>query len=286
MQVIDNCEELFDFAQESRAQGLKIGFVPTMGALHRGHLSLVLAAKQKCDLVVVSVFVNPLQFNNPLDFERYPRDLAHDLSLLENSGVALVFSPSEDEMHPKPIQIGFRVEGISGGLEGKFRPGHFDGVANVVGKLFNCIGPAKAFFGEKDYQQVKVINRLVREFHFPIEIFVVPTLREVDGLAMSSRNLLLTPRARKAAAGIYAAFSFGRGLAIQNEPSDEVLESMTNILIDRAGGEGAQCKVDYVAHVRGESLEEISLFEDGSRFFIAASYDGVRLIDNIGVFDK
>lgn len=184
---------------EPRQAGRSIGLVPTMGFLHRGHATLVDRAREGNDVVVVSVFVNPLQFGPNEDYARYPRDLDADRKLLAEHGADIVFAPSVDEMYPRPVVTHIEVEGLSARLEGERRPGHFRGVATVVGKLFNLVQPTRAYFGEKDYQQLQVIRRMVADLSFPLEIVGVPTVRDVDGVALSSRNVYLSPAERAAA---------------------------------------------------------------------------------------
>lgn len=184
---------------EPRQAGRSIGLVPTMGFLHRGHATLVDRAREGNDVVVVSVFVNPLQFGPNEDYARYPRDLDADRKLLAQHGADIVFAPSVNEMYPRPVVTHIEVEGLSARLEGERRPGHFRGVATVVGKLFNIVQPTRAYFGEKDYQQLQVIRRMVADLSFPLEIVGVPTVRDVDGVALSSRNVYLSPAERAAA---------------------------------------------------------------------------------------
>lgn len=184
---------------EPRQAGRSIGLVPTMGYLHRGHATLVDRAREGNDVVVVSVFVNPLQFGPNEDYARYPRDLDADRKLLAEHGADIVFAPSVEEMYPRPVVTHIEVEGLSARLEGERRPGHFRGVATVVGKLFNLVQPTRAYFGEKDYQQLQVIRRMVADLSFPLEIVGVPTVRDVDGVALSSRNVYLSPAERAAA---------------------------------------------------------------------------------------
>ena len=184
---------------EPRQAGRSIGLVPTMGFLHRGHATLVDRAREGNDVVVVSVFVNPLQFGPNEDYARYPRDLDADRKLLAEHGADIVFAPSVEEMYPRPVVTHIEVEGLSVRLEGERRPGHFRGVATVVGKLFNLVQPTRAYFGEKDYQQLQVIRRMVADLSFPLEIVGVPTVRDVDGVALSSRNVYLSPAERAAA---------------------------------------------------------------------------------------
>ena len=199
LDTVTTIAELRERLGQARRAGQSVGLVPTMGYLHRGHATLVDKARAENDLVVTSVFVNPLQFGPKEDFARYPRDLDADRKLLAAHGADLVFAPSVEEMYPRPIVTHIEVEGLSARLEGERRPGHFRGVATVVGKLFNIVQPDRAYFGEKDYQQLQLIRRMVEDLSFPLEIVGVPTVRDIDGLALSSRNVYLSPEERAAA---------------------------------------------------------------------------------------
>lgn len=285
MLVFKEPRELFDYAQRSRGLGATIGLIPTMGALHRGHLAIVKRAREECDLVCVSVFVNPLQFNNQSDFDRYPRNLEADSRLLESVGVDILFSPALGDIHPSPSRMRISVGEMSALLEGQFRPGHFDGVALVVAKLFLAIGPCVAYFGEKDFQQLRVITDLVREFHFPVEVRPIKTIREADGLALSSRNQLLSKEARLSSTSIFEAFEHGKRSATLGKDPEMVLEEMVAIILETAQAMGSTVSIDYLELVESGSLRVIRTFEPTSRFFCAASFDGVRLIDNVAVFE-
>ncbi|UTO28894.1 pantoate--beta-alanine ligase [Bartonella harrusi] len=199
MRILKTITEVRHFLKEERLLGHSIGFVPTMGALHEGHLALVQQARAMCDRVVVSIFVNPKQFGPHEDFDKYPRDLRGDCALLKKAGVEYVFAPSVEEMWPHGNDTIVKVKKLSRILMGRLRPGHFCGVTSVVAKLFNIVQPAKAFFGEKDFQQILIIRRMVEDLAFPVEIVGVPILREADGVASSSRNQLLTLEDRRAA---------------------------------------------------------------------------------------
>ncbi|WP_036839576.1 pantoate--beta-alanine ligase [Pleomorphomonas oryzae] len=199
LETVTTIAELRERLRPARWAGKSIGLVPTMGYLHRGHATLVDRARDDNDLVVTSVFVNPLQFGPNEDFARYPRDLDADRKMLAAHRADIVFAPTVEEMYPQPIATHIEVEGLSGRLEGERRPGHFRGVATVVGKLFNVVQPDRAYFGEKDYQQLQVIRRMVADLSFPLEIVGVPTVRDVDGVALSSRNVYLSPTERSAA---------------------------------------------------------------------------------------
>lgn len=240
VQVISEIEAL----RAARSQlGGRVGLVPTMGALHEGHLALVRQARQENDSVFVSIFVNPTQFAPTEDYASYPRDLAHDLALLEGVGVDYVFTPTPAVMYPAGFQTYLTVERVSMGLEGDRRPGHFRGVATVVAKLFNLVQPHAAYFGQKDAQQVVVIRRMVRDMNFPLEIIVCPTVREADGLAMSSRNAYLTAEERAAAPVIYKSLCAAADAYDSGERRPERLRS---IALDVLANEPL-AQVEYVA---------------------------------------
>ncbi len=211
MRVIDSVAALRQYLGEQRLAGKCIGLVPTMGFLHDGHLSLVHAARQDCDIVVMSIFVNPKQFGPSEDFESYPRDMEHDLRLARDGGVDVVFTPDVSDVYPEGFQSEVSVHGLTASLCGASRPGHFNGVTTVVAKLFNMVGPDRAYFGQKDYQQAAVIQRMVTDLNMPLTVVVCPIVRETDGLAMSSRNAYLNPEERPAALVLSRAPSCGRG---------------------------------------------------------------------------
>ncbi|WP_019220490.1 pantoate--beta-alanine ligase [Bartonella senegalensis] len=223
MRVLKTIPEVRQCLIEERRLGFSIGFVPTMGALHKGHLALVQQARAMCDRILVSIFVNPKQFGPHEDFDKYPRDLEGDCALLKEAGVEYVFAPSVEEMWPPGNETIVKVEKLSHMLIGKLRPGHFYGVTSVVAKLFNIVQPDKAFFGEKDFQQISIIRRMVEDLAFPIEIVGVPTLREADGLASSSRNQFLTLEDRKAAKIIPESGNAAENLYRQGERSVDKL---------------------------------------------------------------
>ncbi len=231
MRILKTIPEVRQCITEERRLGFAIGFVPTMGALHNGHLALVRRAKAMCDRVLVSIFVNPKQFGPDEDFDKYPRDLKGDCALLEEAGVEYVFTPSVEEMWPPGNETIVNVEKLSRVLIGKLRPGHFCGVASVVAKLFNIVQPDKAFFGEKDFQQILIVRRMVEDLAFPIEIVGVPILREADGVASSSRNQFLTLEDRKAAKIIPESGKAAENLYRQGERSvDKLCKIVRDIL--------------------------------------------------------
>jgi pantoate--beta-alanine ligase len=253
-----------------------VGFVPTMGALHAGHLSLVQAARTECASVVASIFVNPMQFGPQEDLSRYPRDLPRDLDMLEQAGVDLVWTPTEEVMYPPGFQTWVEVEALSRRLEGEMRPGHFRGVTTVVAKLFNAVRPEKTYFGQKDAQQAAVIRRMARDLDFPIEIVVCPTLREADGLAMSSRNGYLDPVERKAAAILFRALTAARAAYDSGERDAGQLRGQVSEIV----ASEPLVRMQYVSCADADSLEELATV-DGKALLSMAVYIGkTRLIDN------
>jgi len=260
-----------------RRGGKSLGFVPTMGALHEGHLSLVRAAKKKCDVVAVSIFVNPTQFGPNEDFSKYPRPLEKDTEMLRAEGVDLLFTPSAQEMYPAGGATFVEVGGLSDRLCGKSRPGHFRGVATVVNKLFNIVTPNAAFFGQKDAAQCAVLKRMVQDSNLPVRIVVCPIIRENDGLAMSSRNAYLLPEQRKQALVLYRALN-----AVQAAYGGGEKRAATLIYAGKAvmANEPA-AQLDYLEIVDSESLEHLSTARAGALIAIAAKIGGTRLIDNI-----
>ncbi|GAB2177005.1 pantoate--beta-alanine ligase [Dongia sp. agr-C8] len=258
-----------------RKAGKRIGLVPTMGALHQGHLELVKMARRHADFVVATIFVNPLQFNPSEDLSAYPRDEATDLNLLAATGADLVFAPNVAEMYPKNFSTGVKVSGLTQYLDGPARPGHFEGVATVVTKLFNQAQPDIACFGEKDFQQLQVIRRLTRDLDLPIEIVAVPTVRDEDGLAMSSRNRYLTERERIAAAVLPVALQAAVRALKNGAAAAPILEQARAAL--RAAGFNP---IDYVELCDGETLQPLPAARAGARLFAAAHLGRTRLIDN------
>jgi pantoate--beta-alanine ligase len=253
------------------------GFVPTMGYLHEGHLSLVRRARAENDRVAVSIFVNPTQFGPHEDYARYPRDLERDLRLLEPLGVDLVFVPSVEEMYPPGFQTWVIVEEVSRPLEGASRPGHFRGVAMVVAKLFNILQPDRAYFGQKDAQQTVVIRRMVQDLNIPVEIVICPTVREPDGLAMSSRNTYLNPEERRAATVLFRALQAAKARYEAGERDAERLrEAMREVI--RAE---PLARIDYVSVAHPETLQELERVEGPALLSLAVYIGTTRLIDNL-----
>jgi pantoate--beta-alanine ligase len=261
---------------EARAKHARIGFVPTMGYLHEGHASLVRAARAACDVVVVSIFVNPLQFGPAEDFATYPRDFDRDVALLRAEDADIVFAPEAAALYPEGPATFIEVGGVTEMLEGAMRPGHFRGVATIVTILLDIVAPVAAYFGEKDWQQLQVVRKLVRDLHLPVEIVGVPTRREADGLAMSSRNVRLSPDARRQALCIPRALDAARAAYASGERAPAVLERCMRDVMSREPG----VAVDYAVVVDGTTMQPVSAASDASRALIAARAGGVRLIDN------
>lgn len=277
MEIIRAASELKTRLAALRKAGKIIGFVPTMGALHAGHLSLVKEAAGHSDVVVMSIFVNPNQFNNARDLERYPRDLQKDAALLEGTACELLFVPSVKEVYPEPDQRVFDFGGLDKVMEGKFRPGHFNGVAQVVSRLFDLVAPHKAFFGEKDFQQLAVVRAMVRQLNYPVEIVPCPIVREADGLAMSSRNMLLSTLQRKNAPQIALTLSESCNFAATHsvaETKQQVVDAINAV---------PELEVEYFEIVDGNSLQAVGSWEEGSYVVgcIAVFAGEVRLIDNV-----
>ncbi len=254
-----------------------VGFVPTMGYLHEGHLFLARRAKAENDVSAVSIFVNPTQFGPKEDFARYPRDPDRDLALLEKERTDLVLMPPVEEMYPPGISTWVDVEGVTKRLEGAARPGHFRGVATVVAKLFNIVEPSKAYFGQKDAQQVVVIQKMVAELNMNLEVVVVPTLREPDGLAMSSRNVYLNPEERQAAVVLWRSMNLAKGLQQKGERDAEKLRNEMVALIKKE----PLARIDYVSIADPRTLDELSQIKGSALVSMAVYIGKTRLIDNL-----
>lgn len=257
------------------------GLVPTMGFLHEGHLSLVRRAREQNDRVGVSIFVNPIQFNEQNDLENYPRDLQRDLDLLEKENVDLVWTPTPDIVYPKDFQTYVDVEKVTQPLEGKARPGHFRGVTTVVAKIFNVFQPDRAYFGQKDAQQAVVIKQMVRDLNFDLEVITCPTVREADGLAMSSRNANLSPAAREQAVCLYQALSAAKTAFRQGERKVTALKQVMKDKMQQF----EKANVEYISIAHAETLQELSQVDDGALVSLAVYVDDVRLIDNVMLGD-
>lgn len=274
MQVINTIVEM---RKLRRQLSEPVGFVPTMGYFHEGHLSLVRQARKENPTVVVSIFVNPTQFGPGEDFQDYPRDLNHDLELLEREKVDIVFVPSEEEMYPRDFNSWVDVEKVTERLEGASRSGHFRGVATICAKLFNIIQPTRAYFGQKDAQQAIVIKKMVADLNMNLEIVVVPTVRESNGLAMSSRNTYLNPEERQAATVLFKALSLARELWHGGEKdADKIRHQMTSLIHKEP-----LAKIDYVSIADANTMEELKKIDRPAIVFLAIRIGKTRLIDNV-----
>ncbi len=277
MEVIRVPKIMREISKELRFKGKAIGFVPTMGALHEGHLSLIRRAKQENDVVVVSIFINPTQFAQGEDYEKYPRDIESDKEKLEAIAIDYLFLPDVNSLYPEGYSTYVVVEGLSDKLCGKFRPGHFRGVATIVCKLFNIVKPLRAYFGQKDYQQSLIIKRMVEDLNFDIEIIVCPTIREQDGLAMSSRNLYLNEKERQAATVIYKALQEGKKLLKDGAKPLNVNLKIHEILKN----EPLVREIQYCGIYDPLTLEEVKEKQDKYLLAIALKIGDTRLIDNL-----
>lgn len=275
MKIVGTVKEVREQVKEWKKQGLSVGFVPTMGYLHEGHKSLMDAARKGNDKVVVSIFVNPMQFGPTEDLATYPRDLDHDAALCESAGVDLIFHPEAEEMYEKDFCSFVDMTGLTEGLCGKTRPIHFRGVCTVVNKLFNIVTPDHAYFGQKDGQQLAVIKRMVRDLNMDIEIVGCPIVREEDGLAKSSRNTYLSPEERKAALILSKTVALGKELAKTEKDANKVVEAMKkNIEIEPLA------KIDYVEAVDALSMAPVEKLEGACMLAMAVYIGKTRLIDN------
>ncbi len=274
---ITKVKDMQELSKNWKKNSFKIAFVPTMGYLHEGHLSLVRLAKKLGDKIVVSIFVNPLQFGPSEDFREYPRDLKRDKNLLEKEGVDVVFVPETEEMYPEGFQTYVEVTEITRGLCGAFRPGHFKGVTTVVLKLFNIVKPDIAIFGEKDYQQLQVIKRMVKDLNLDIEIIGAPTVREKDGLAMSSRNTYLSPEERKSALSLYKSLLLAEELVKKGERDPfKIKEKMIEFIQSYPF-----TQVQYIEFVDPETLEPVKIIDKPVVCALAVFVGKARLIDNM-----
>ena len=277
MKVLKSKKTLIDYVERQREMGKKIGFAPTMGALHQGHLSLYKAAKKENDEVISSIFVNPTQFNNPDDFQKYPKTLEKDLELLEKAGVDAVYVPNVEEMYPDGLNSKkYDFDGLENEMEGKYRPGHFDGVGTIVEELFRQVQPHNAYFGEKDYQQLAIIKKMIEKTKLPVKIHGVPTLREEDGLAMSSRNVRLTETQRKEATIIYETLTKVKEW-FKVISLEEIKQKVTDIF------RNSNFELEYFVISNEETLKEANAIDEDKEYraFIVAYADTVRLIDNM-----
>jgi pantoate--beta-alanine ligase len=281
MHFIKTIEQMQALSRKLRAQGKTIGLVPTMGALHKGHLSLVKRSKKENNATIISIFVNPAQFGPKEDFKKYPKDLKNDLKKLSGMRADAVFIPDSREMYPDGIRqtavrffASINVGPIGEILCGASRPGHFNGVATVVAKLFNIVMPDRAYFGQKDFQQTVIIKRLVKDLNFDIDIVVCPTLREADGLAMSSRNSYLSDKQRKAATVLYKALKHGQGL-IRKDNAEKVRKEIRALIKSEP-----LVKIEYIEIVDPQTLEKIKKIKTPAVVCLAVKIGPTRLIDN------
>lgn len=284
MKIISTVSAAQKLTTQLRAKNKTIGFVPTMGYLHEGHLSLVKTARRKTDVVIVSIFVNPLQFGPKEDLSRYPRNFKRDENLCKNAGVDYVFYPDVKQMYPEDYSTYVNVENITDGLEGEIRPGHFKGVATIVLKLFNIVQPHISVFGQKDAQQAAVIKKMVKDLNVNTKIIVSPTIREKDGLAMSSRNVYLTPEQRRDAVYLNKALQFAKRkilLENYNRDIDFLRGQMSKLIKSRP----MATKIDYISFNDNGTLEEIKSLKNSNNkeilISLAVRFGNVRLIDNI-----
>jgi pantoate--beta-alanine ligase len=276
MKIIKEIHEMQSLAEEARREGKKIAVVPTMGALHEGHLTLMDYGREKADLLVVSIFVNPIQFGPKEDFEKYPRDLEEDGRLTEKRGVDIIFSPEAKAFYPEFFQTYVTVEKVTQNLCGQFRPGHFQGVTTVVCKLFHIVKPHLAIFGQKDYQQCIAIQQMVNDLNMDVEVVGRPTIREADGLAMSSRNRYLSPKERESARSLSQALKEAQTLFRKGERKTEVLlERITDLI-----GKKPDTRIEYAKICHPRTLEDLAVIKDQGVLVLAVWVGATRLIDN------
>ncbi|MDD4169387.1 MAG: pantoate--beta-alanine ligase [Desulfotomaculaceae bacterium] len=284
MYILNTVDEIRKFVRSARATGQRIGFVPTMGYLHEGHLELMRWAKKHCGIVVVSIFVNPTQFGPQEDFAQYPRDLERDAKMVESVGVDVIFNPSVSEMYPSGYCTYVDLERVTERLCGLSRPGHFRGVATVVTKLFNIVNPDQAFFGQKDAQQVLVIKRMVADLNMDLEVVTVPTVRESDGLAMSSRNIYLNPEQRQAALVLYKSLKIAEEAVAAGQKDTSIIRQL---VIDTIAAEPL-AEINYVEIYSYPDLEPVTKILESVLLALAVKIGRTRLIDNmiLGVGDQ
>jgi len=278
MKIFDNAVEMQKFCLEMKKKNMSIGLVPTMGYLHQGHLALVRAARKENDLVVVSIFVNPIQFGVGEDFEEYPRDLSRDVALLEKEGADACFAPTVKNMYPEGYSTFVQVEGeITQKLCGRSRPIHFRGVTTVVSKLFHICLPDRAYFGQKDAQQAMIVEKMVKELNFPLTVVRVPIVREADGLAMSSRNVYLDEKQRQEALVLNRSLQQAREMIAKGERDVQVVKQFIIDYINTS----PQAQIDYVEIVNGEDLSDLERIEGKVLIALAVKFGSTRLLDNI-----
>lgn len=276
MEIIRTISEMQQRAEALRRSGKRIGFVPTMGYLHEGHLSLMRLARPRCDVLVVSIFVNPTQFGPNEDFQQYPRDLERDERLCRQEQVDILFYPSAEDMYPPPYRTYVTVQELSETLCGRSRPGHFRGVATVVCKLFNIVKPHLAVFGEKDFQQAQIIKQMVRDLNFDVEILTGPIIRESDGLALSSRNKYLSPEQRRQALALSRSLKLAEEMVQQGtRQAQHLIQAMSNLIQAEP-----EARIDYIAVVDPESLKPVNEVTGPVLVALAVFVGSTRLIDN------
>ena len=282
MRTSDSIKNVRAFIKEARLNGQTVGFVPTMGFLHKGHLSLIETAKKENDFVVVSIFVNPTQFGPNEDFASYPRDFERDKALCESKGSDLIFYPTPEIMYPENFSTYINVENLTEGLCGASRPGHFRGVATVVAKLFNIVQPEKAYFGQKDAQQVAVLKQMTKDLNFDIDIVSCPIIREVDGLALSSRNTYLVGDERKTALVLSKSLNLARKMIESGEKSSETVYKAIEKLISSE----PSAKIEYIEILNNETLKAVKELSGDILIALAVRIGKPRLIDNMRIFIK
>ncbi len=276
--LITDISKMKEVIKGEKSRGKTVGFVPTMGYLHKGHVSLIRCSKKDNDITVVSIFVNPIQFGKNEDLDKYPRDLERDYYICKEEGVDYVFYPSYEEMYPEGYSTYVEVEDLTEGLCGAFRSGHFKGVTTVVNKLFNIVNPDRAYFGKKDYQQFKVIQKMVKDLNMDVEVIGCPLVREEDGLAMSSRNKYLSDEERKSALSLSKALFYGKELFEKGEKNPDVIkEEMKKIILSHPEVK----KIQYIEIVHPETLKPKKILEKGDIIALAVYVGDTRLIDNI-----
>lgn len=276
MKIIRYPKQMYTISKSRKLEGKTVGFVPTMGALHEGHLSLIRRARKENDVIVVSIFVNPAQFGKNEDFTRYPRPEKKDILSCQNENVDFVFYPKPENIYPKDYRTFVDVEGLSGLLCGKSRPGHFRGVATIVNKLFNIVQPDITYFGQKDAQQTIIIKRMVKDLNMPVKIKVLPTIREKDGLALSSRNIYLNTKERKDALVLFQSLESAKGLIKRGACPKEIIADMRGLIQSKK-----TARIDYIAIVDKNSLLPLKKSAGSYLIALAVRIGKTRLIDNI-----
>ncbi|MEK6647530.1 MAG: pantoate--beta-alanine ligase [Candidatus Firestonebacteria bacterium] len=281
MKIIKSIKEMQKWSDKIHKTGKTIGFVPTMGYFHKGHLSLMENAKKNCDFVIISIFVNPTQFVAGEDYEAYPRDIKKDTELAQKAGVDIIFLPSVQGMYPDKYSTYVNVQGnLTSALCGKFRPGHFKGVTTIVAKLFNIVKPDKAYFGQKDAQQCVVIKRMVKDLNFDLDVVVLPTYREKNGLALSSRNVYLSEEEKNKASILYKVLKYAKAKIKSGEQNaNKIISEMKRKIIAVENN----AKIDYISIVDPETLEDIKIINKNVLIALAVKIGKARLIDNITV---